>query len=140
MTDKVFFDTNVLLYALVSRLAEPLDPRTKVAEDLLSQGGSVSVQVLNEYIDIASRKFHQGWTAISSRLEVIEQLCGAATALTVDTHRLAVRISMRYGFRIYDSLIVATALEAGCKILYTEDLHHGQLIEGLRIENPFLVP
>jgi len=51
---------------------------------------------------------------------------------------LAFGFSARYGFRIYDSLIVVSALEAGCTTLYTEDLQHGQVIEGLRIENPFL--
>lgn len=139
MIDKVFFDTNVLLYAFVSRSAEPLDPRTKVAEGVLHRGGFVSVQVLNEYADVASRKYHQGWTAILSHLEVVEQLCGTAIPLTIDTNRVAIRISARYGFRIYDSLILASAVEAGCNVLYTEDLQHGQVIEGVRIENPFLV-
>ena len=60
------------------------------------------------------------------------------TPLTAETHALAFGFSARYGFRIYDSLIVVSALEAGCTTLYTEDLQHGQVIEGLRIENPFL--
>ena len=45
---------------------------------------------------------------------------------------------MRHGLRIYDSLIIAAALEAGCDTLYSEDMQHGQVIEGIRIENPFL--
>jgi predicted nucleic acid-binding protein len=61
-----------------------------------------------------------------------------ATPLTQETHAAALAISKRYGFRIYDSLIVASAINAGCSTLLTEDLQHGQVIDGLRIENPFL--
>jgi predicted nucleic acid-binding protein len=56
----------------------------------------------------------------------------------LETHRAALRICERYGYSVYDGLILASALEGGCKKLYSEDLQHGQVIEGLRIENPFL--
>jgi len=48
------------------------------------------------------------------------------------------RLCQRYGFSIYDGTVVASALETGCRVLYTEDLQHGQVIDGLRIENPFV--
>ena len=58
--------------------------------------------------------------------------------LTTDTNLLAIRLAARYQFAFYDALIVASALEAGCETLLTEDLTHGQIIEGrLTIQNPF---
>jgi predicted nucleic acid-binding protein len=65
-------------------------------------------------------------------------LCGRAASITVDTHMIAVKLSARYGFRIYDSLVVASAIEAACTTLYTEDLPDGQQIDDLGIANPFL--
>jgi predicted nucleic acid-binding protein len=67
-------------------------------------------------------------------------LCPNPRALTYETYLEAQRISERYGFSIWDSLIVAAALDAGCTTLYTEDLQHGQVVDDVRIENPFLTP
>ena len=138
MTTRVFFDTNILLYAMPLPVGSAMDKRTSRAEELLGGGGAVSVQVLNEFADVAARKFRQDWTTIAHLLGIVESICGPALWLTADTQRLAVRLAARHGFRIYDAQILASALEAGCEVLYTEDLHHGQVIEGLRIENPFL--
>ncbi|HKH35057.1 MAG TPA: hypothetical protein VKA80_13010 [Beijerinckiaceae bacterium] len=57
--------------------------------------------------------------------------------LTFDLHRSALDISRRYGFTIYDSLILSAAKEARCRVLYTEDLQDGQTIEGVLVRNPF---
>lgn len=138
MTAKVFFDTNVLVYALAIRASSPVDPRTVKAEEMLSLGGVVSAQALNEFADVASWKMKMSWDTIESCLGAIETLCGRAIPLTQETNRTAVDISRRHGFRIYDSLILAAAIEAGCTTLVTEDLQHGQVIDGVRIENPFL--
>jgi predicted nucleic acid-binding protein len=137
MTTKPFLDTNVLLYSLVVAGDGSSDLRADKAEAILSRGGVVNVQILNEFSDVASRKFKRSWVQIAGYLEAFEVLCGQALPLTAETNRLAVSISGRYAYRIYDSLIVAAAIEAGCTTLYTEDLQHGQVIEGLRIENPF---
>jgi predicted nucleic acid-binding protein len=64
--------------------------------------------------------------------------CPDPVSLTEDLHRSAVEISARYGFHIYDSLILAAAMEAGCTTLLTEDMQDGQVVDGVRIENPFL--
>ena len=117
-----------------------MDPRTVKAEELLSVGGVVSVQVLNEFADVASWKLKMKWEAIAGSLELIDALCGRAIPLTAETSRAAVGISTRHGFRIYDALILAAAIESGCSTLLTEDLQHGQVVEGVRIENPFLNP
>ncbi|HWE86817.1 MAG TPA: PIN domain-containing protein [Terracidiphilus sp.] len=131
-------DTNILIYSIARTIGGAPDPRTDAAERLLAKGGRVTVQILNEFVDVANRKLRLSWDWIDGRLSEIEELCGPALPLTAQGQREAVRISARYGLRIYDAMILASAREAGCDTLYTEDLQHGQVIEGLRIENPFV--
>lgn len=138
MITSAFFDTNVLIYAMGFRAERLLDSRSETAEELISRGGLVSVQVLNEFVDVASRKMKRNWEMIAEYLEVIESLCGKALPLTAEIHGMAVELSRRYGYRIYDSLIVAAAMQAGCTILYSEDMQHGFTIGKLTIVNPFL--
>ena len=138
MTGSAFFDTNVLTYALTVRAGLERDPRSEIAEKTLSLGGVVSVQVLNEFADVASRTFKKSWDAIEQYLEVINALCGRAVPLTAETQAAAIEISRNHGYRIYDSLILAAAQQAGCATVFTEDMQHGQVVEGVRIENPFL--
>jgi predicted nucleic acid-binding protein len=140
MTASAFFDTNILIYALTVRAGSKLDRRSEIAENTLSLGGVVSVQVLNEFADVASGKFKKGWDAVEQYLEVVSALCGRAVPLTVETHATAIEISRLHGYRIYDSLILAAAQQAGCKTVFTEDMQHGQKIGGLTIVNPFLQP
>ena len=133
MDDRPFFDTNLLVY-VVGRD----DARTGAAEMLLAAGGVVSVQVLNELAAVAHRKLGMSWEEVAAALAAIRVLCAAPVPLTVDTHDAALRIAARYGFHIYDALIVASALEADCTTLYSEDLQAGQVIDGtLTIRNPF---
>jgi predicted nucleic acid-binding protein len=135
MSGPVFFDTNVLFYGFTKA-----GPRTAVAERLLLQGGVVSVQVLNELVSAVRRKLRMSWDEVRRVIDDTLLVCPNPRPLRLETHRSALRICGRYGFGVYDGLIVASALEAGCAILYTEDLQHGQVVEGMRIENPFLLP
>lgn len=129
---EVFFDTNILLY-LVS--AEPL--KAAVAEALLAQGGHVSVQVLNEFASVARRKAGLAWEEIADILGVVRRLC-TVWPLTVDTHQGALELAARDGVGFYDAAIVAAALEAQCRVLYSEDLQHGRRFgRRLTIRNPF---
>jgi len=133
MSDRPFFDTNVLVYVVGQH-----DERTAPAEVLLAEGGVVSVQVLNELAAVAHRKLGMSWEEITDALAAIRTLCPAPVPLTVDTHDAALRIASRYGFHIYDALVVAAALEAECATLYSEDLQTDQVIDGtLTIRNPF---
>lgn len=133
MSDRPFFDTNVLVYVVGQH-----DERTALAEVLLGAGGVVSVQVLNELAAVAHRKLRMSWEEITDALAAIRALCSAPVPLTVDTHDAALRIASRYGFHIYDALVVAAALEAECATLYSEDLQTDQVIDGtLTIRNPF---
>ena len=133
MNDKAFFDTNVLVYMVGQE-----DERTAKAESLVSSGGVISVQVLNELAAVSRRKLGMSWEEIGHALEAIRVLCPAPTPLTTGTHLAGLRIASKYGFGFYDALIAAAALEAGCATLYSEDFQDGQIIEGrLTIRNPF---
>jgi predicted nucleic acid-binding protein len=134
MSGDAFFDTNVFVYAVVQD-----DPRSQKAEELIAEGGTVSVQVLNEFVDVARRKAKMPWDEVRFAIENIKALCPDPLPITLDTHNGALTIAEKYGYRIYDALIVASALEARCTILYSEDMQDGQVIGGeLTIRNPFL--
>jgi predicted nucleic acid-binding protein len=134
MSGKVFFDTNVLVYTIGQH-----EQRTVIAESLLAAGGIVSVQVLNELAAVMQRKLRMPWEEIGEALTAVRVLCPSPTSLTTKTHDAALKLARRHGWHIYDALIVASALDAGCATLFTEDLQHGRVIEGrLTIVNPFL--
>ena len=95
-----FFDTNVVLYLLSADTA-----KADRAEELLALGGTISVQVLNEFVAVASRKLGMSWVEIREVLAQIRAVC-AVEPVTVETHDRALRIAERYGLSIYDSLIV----------------------------------
>jgi predicted nucleic acid-binding protein len=127
-----FFDTSVLLY-LLSGDATKADR----VETLLSTRGVVSVQVLNEFAVVALRKLKMPLNDIREILSTIRAVC-AVEPITVETHDRGLAVFERYRFSLYDSILVATALIAGIKIIYSEDLQHGQVIDKqLRVINPF---
>ena len=133
MSDKAFVDTNVLVYAAIRN-----DARSGRAEQLLAVERVISVQVLNEFVSVARRRYQMPWNALKVALQWIRILCPNPVPLTIDTHDEALRIAEEYGYKIYDSLILAAALEAGCSTVYSEDLQDGQVIERkLTIRNPF---
>ncbi len=133
MSASAFFDTNVFVYAVVQD-----DPRSQKAEELIAEGGTVSVQVLNEFADVVRRKAKMPWDEVRFAIENIKTLCPDPLPITLDTHREALAIAERYAYRIYDALMVASALEARCTILYSEDMQDGQVIGNrLTIRNPF---
>jgi predicted nucleic acid-binding protein len=133
MRAKVFFDTNVVIYAIAQN-----DARGPRAEALLAMGGVVSVQILNEFVSVARRKIRMPWKDVTEALAAILVLCPSPVPISVDTHGAALRIAEKYGYEIYDALVAASALEAKCTTLFSEDLQDRQIIEGkLTIENPF---
>jgi predicted nucleic acid-binding protein len=127
-----FLDTSVLLY-LLSEESEKADR----VEELLTQRGVISVQVLNEFTAVATRKLALSFAEVREVLDTVRALC-ETHPLTVETHDRGIQIAQRYGFSLYDSMIVASALLAGCRTLYSEDLQHRQVIdEQLTVINPF---
>jgi predicted nucleic acid-binding protein len=134
MTVKPFFDTNVLIYAVTHD-----EPRSSRAEALLASGGVLSVQILNEFTSVARRKILMSWNDVREALDAFRVLCPSPLPITIETHEAALKIAEKHGYNIYDALVVSAALEAGCTILYSEDLHRSQKIDGqLSIQNPFV--
>ena len=133
MSDRAFLDTNVFVYAIIQD-----DPRSHDAEKLISAGGRVSVQVLNEFAAVVRRKTNMPWGEVQLALESIQVLCPDPLPITLDTHQQALAIAEKYRYKVYDALIVASALEARCTILYSEDMQDGQVFDHkLAIRNPF---
>ena len=133
MSADAFLDTNILIYALAQD-----DARTPVAERLLSQGGVISVQVLNEFAAVARRKLNLSWPDTTAALEAVRALCEPPLPLTLELHAAALAIAQRDNCSLYDALIVAAALHGGCDVLYSEDLQDGRVFDGrLTVRNPF---
>ena len=127
-----FLDTNVLVYAFST------DPRTKAAELLLAKGCLVSLQGLNEFVNVARRKLGMAWDEIRDALGSIRTLCPQVQPMDAETQADALAIAERYGLAFYDALMIAAALRAGCSTFWSEDMQDGLLIDGrLRITNPF---
>ncbi len=133
MSADVFLDTCVVVYAFVAN-----DSRQAKSLEILADGGVISVQVLNELANTCRRKLLMDWDETVGALEGVKLCCQNPVPLTMSVHEEGVRLARRLGFSVYDGLILAAAIEAGCTTLYTEDLQHGQVVEGVRIENPFL--
>jgi predicted nucleic acid-binding protein len=126
-----FFDTNVVLY-LISGDSIKADR----AEELIGAGGVISVQVLNEFASVASRKNSMRPSEIREVLSAVRRAC-SVEPVTLATHDLALDLVERVRLSFYDGLIVAAARLAGCSILYSEDMQTGCTIEGVTIQNPF---
>lgn len=132
-----FIDTNILVYT-----DDPRDPAKQtravelVRDRLLQRSGAVSLQVLQEYFTTATRKLHltpdvaKLRVEVFARLHVVEPVVADILA-AIDLHRLG-------GISFWDALVLRCARQAGCSTLLTEDLQHGQVIDGVRIVNPFL--
>ena len=136
MPGKAFLDTNVLIYAVTQS-----DARAARAEELLASGGMVSVQILNEFTAVARRKLQMPWAEVAEAVGAFLVLCPSPIPVTLEIHGAARTIAEKLGCNIYDALVVAAALEAGCGILYSEDFQDGQKIEGrLTVRNPFGKP
>ena len=127
-----FFDSNVLLY-----LASGDALKADRAEATIAAGGAISVQVLNEIANVARRKMQMSWDETHALLNTLRELL-VVHPLTVETHETGLMLAERYGLATYDAMIAASALNAGCDTLWSEDMQHGMTLnEELRIVNPF---
>ena len=140
MSAKVFFDTNILVYARDDR-----DPRKqRIASRLLTQHGTsrtgiISYQVVQELLNVLLVKASHKISPIDAQ-ELLETVLRPLLFVHSSTILFseAIRLQERYRLSWYDSLIVAAAQQAGCKLLYSEDLQHGQQFGPVTIHNPFL--
>jgi predicted nucleic acid-binding protein len=139
MKDRIFFDTNVILYAY-SKLKNSKKEiaNSKIFSHENNNSIFISNQVVNEFINIAYKKFELDSKQIESAILELDNCFNIVNFSTI-TQIKAVSIKEKYKFQYYDSLIIATALENSCTILYSEDMQHDQIIENqLKIINPFM--
>jgi predicted nucleic acid-binding protein len=131
--ETVFIDANVLLY-----LASADERKITRVEVILAQGGTISVQILNEIANVARRKMRMEWAETIAFVERFRLLLTVAP-LTEQIHEDGLRLAERYRLSVYDGMVVAAALQTGCSVLLSEDMHHGLKVEGrLEIRNPFV--
>ncbi len=140
MTYKAFFDTNVLAYGFDKSAPE----KQKIAQELVrewlpSRKMVISTQVLQELFVVLTRRLKPGLPP-EKACKIIEDFSKIEISL-IETKTIlkAIDISQKHKISFRDALIVSSALEAGCRVLFTEDLNHGQKIEGVKIVNPFRI-
>lgn len=140
MSDRYFLDTNIFVYSL-----NPVDPRkARIAEELVTRGvgsrlGVISYQVVQEFMNVSLRQFSATMTVTELELYFFKVLLPMMTIPSSSGLFLeALRLQRTNQIAWYDSLIVAAAIQADCKVLYSEDMQHGRRFGDLVIQNPFL--
>jgi predicted nucleic acid-binding protein len=127
-----FLDSNIVLYLASEDLA-----KADRAQELVAEGGTISVQVLHEIANVSRRKMGLSWAETRNFLLMIRRLL-EVKPITIEIHDVGISLAGRYQLSVYDSMIVSAALSAECDILLSEDLQDGLLINGrLRVLNPF---
>ncbi len=127
-----FLDTDILVYAFST------DPRADTARTLLDRANRIGVQSLNEFALAARRRLNMEWATVHAAIDRLLWLFPSPEPLTLAVHGAGLRVAERYRLRIYDALIVAAALAAGCDTLWSEDMHDGLIVDDrLTIRNPF---
>ena len=130
---KIFFDTNTLLYLLSSD-----NNKADWISQNLQRSNVISVQVLNEFTSASLRKIKISNVELDEFLDLFKSTFNVR-ALDEETFDTGLMVSRRYGYQHYDAMIIASALQAGCERLYSEDMQHRQIIDKrLQIVNPFI--
>ncbi len=139
MKDKYFLDTNILVYSFdASQPAKQNISRQLIKRGLEEGIGCISYQVIQEFLNVATRKFTVPIAYKDSRIylsTVLEPICEVYAS--IDLYHRALELVERWKYAFYDALIIAAALQNNCTILYSEDLQDGQIIQELEIVNPF---
>lgn len=140
MNGRCFLDTNIFIYSLDRRNPGKAAIAVRLIEDQALDGtGVVSYQVVQEFVNVALKRAPELLEAIAG--DMVLTTLFAPMACVQSSHALcldALRLHRRYQLAWYDSLIVSAASQANCAVLYSEDLQHGQQINGVRVQNPFL--
>ena len=132
---KVFLDTNILVYSLDQSDAGKRKKCRKLIKSLTDENsGVISTQVLQEFYVAATAKLGADPLLVKDILRSLERL--ETVVVTPTLIKEAIDCSLINRLSFWDALIVVTAESAHCEILWTEDLNHGQVIRGVRIENP----
>ena len=134
-----FIDTNVLLYAHDVTAGAKHDRATALLAQLWdSRDGCLSVQVLQEFFVNLTRKVPQPLNAGATKEIIADMSRWYVHAPAADDVIAAIGLHQSTGISLWDAMIVRSAAELGCGVIYSEDLNHGQLYAGVRVENPFL--
>ena len=141
MKDKFFLDTNIIIYSFDNTQSQKQKTAQELIQKSLASGkGIISYQVIQEFLNVAMRKFNVPLKIIDAKIfleQVLIPICGIYSSSELYYFALDIQNSTQYSF--YDSLIVASAIKSGCSTLYSEDLQNGRIIGGLTIKNPFVV-
>ena len=133
MTDKATLDTNVLIYAF----GKQEDERKQIAKAIITECNIISLQVVNETVYVLLKKFQFSSHELDKVIEFMKQNF-VISDLNIQTLNQTIKISAKYGFSFWDSMMIAAALNNHCSILYSEDMQNNQVIEDrLQIINPF---
>lgn len=130
-----FIDTNVLVH-----LASDDPRKASRAEEVVAEGGNINVQVLNETANVLRRKAGMSWSEIGELLASLRDLL-EVLPVTIETHETGLALAARHNFSVWDAMIIASALQADCDLLLSEDMHDGMVLDRrLRIVDPFRAP
>jgi len=140
MSDRIFLDTNVIVYALSKSVPSKQVIASRLLKDAIESGrGTISFQVAQEFFNVAFRRFTPPMTAADAEQFLTVTLRPLlAVQSSYGLYMRALQLTRGHSISWYDSLLVAAALESDCRTLYTEDLQHGQKFDSLRVVNPFL--
>ena len=134
MNDKIFLDTNVCIYAF----GNDREKKEKALDLIIGNRATISTQVLMETANVAIKKLQFRHDEIQLSIDYITTFC-TLQIIELSTVQQAFQIHKKYQYALYDALIISSALEANCNILFSEDMQHGQFIDNrLKILNPFL--
>lgn len=140
MSDKYFLDTNIFVYSFDQAQPEKMEKaRALIAEALLKGNAIISSQVIQEFLNVATRKF-----AVPLKLEdtkeylqkVLNPLCQVYPDL--ELYQACLELQLETGYSFYDSLMLSAAVRGGCDVFLSEDLRSGQYVHSIRIVNPFV--
>lgn len=138
-SDRSFLDTNVLVYCFLdSDKDKRAEARKLVRSALDNHDGVISYQVVQEFLNVATKKPQRHLTQAEAQLfltEVLAPLCEVFP--DANLYSTALSIADETGWSFYDSLVMSSALAAGCRKLLTEDLQDGRKVRGVEIRNPF---
>ena len=136
MTGPCFVDTNVLVYADDQDAGPKRETARALLRGIVSTGEAVfSLQVLQEYFAVATRRLGLPPEAVRARVEALGRL--EIVTLRVDDLLAAIDLHRLHSLSIWDALVVRAALVSGCRVLYTEDLQNGRRFESLEVVSPF---
>lgn len=137
MKDKVFFDTNILIYTIDYKFPDKQTVSVKlIQESIINGSGYISTQCLQEFFNASTKKLN---CTKSDAKTFVEDFSSSFDVQNITPSLIlkAIDISIKHQFSFWDSLILSSAVNCGCSILYSEDLSDGQIIEGVKIINPF---